>query len=194
VNGYRKWERVADRAIFVGVQPWNGGANFGTAQVALCGAPIVGDDEIWVYHIACRHRGHRDLFAHMDPAIYNDDFYDPSTVICLARLRRDGFVSLDPVASAGGHLLTKPFEWAHGSLCVNADVRSGGEVVVEVVDAGSLNPVPGWSAGDCQPLRGDRLAGEIRWRGSGSKPSSGNTPVRLRFHLCRASLYSFWLS
>ena len=189
----REWERVADRAIFVGVQPWDGGANFGNAQVALCGAPIVRDDEIWVYHIACRHRGHRDLFAHLDPAIYNDDFFDPSTVICLATLRRDGFVSLDPAGSAGGDLLTKPFAWAQGILRVNADVEVGGEVVVEVVDAGSSHPLPGWSAGDCQPLHGDQLAGEIKWRGSSSGPSH-STPIRLRFHLRNASLYSFWLS
>ncbi len=190
----RAWERVADRAVFVGVQAWNGGANFGTAQVALCGAPIVRDEEIWVYYIACRHRGHRDLFAHMDPAIYNDDFFDPTTIICLAKLRRDGFVSLDPVSSAGGDLLSKAFEWTCGSLCVNADVKAGGQVVVEVVDAGSLKPLPGWSAGDCQPLCEDQLAGEVRWRSSGSRPPLGDTPVRLRFYLREASLYSFWLS
>ena len=76
---------------------------------------------------------------------------------------------------------------------MNADVEVGGEVVVEVVDAGSSHPLPDWSAGDCQPLRGDQLAGEIKWRSSGSGPSH-STPIRLRFHLHNASLYSFWLS
>ncbi|MEC8930239.1 MAG: hypothetical protein VYB08_02410, partial [Candidatus Latescibacterota bacterium] len=190
----RAWERVADRAIFVGVQPWNGGANFGTAQVALCGVPIVRDEEIWVYYIACRHRGHRDLFAHMDPSIYNDEFFDPTTVICLARLRRDGFVSLDPVDSSGGDLLSKAFNWTGGSLLVNADVKAGGQVAVEVVEASSLNPLPGWSTDDCQPLCEDDLACEVKWRPSTKRTPLGDTPVRLRFHLRQASLYSFWLS
>jgi hypothetical protein len=199
----RTWERVAERGVFVGVQPWNGGSNVGTAQVALCGAPIIRDDEIWVYHIACRHRGHRDLFADMDPAIYNDAFFDSTTILCLARLRRDGFVSLDTVilnpgspdsGSTEGVLLTKSFIWDQGSsLRVNADVEAGGEVRVEVVDAESLLPFPGWSASECQPLEGDQLTGEINWN-SGSTPTIADRPVRLRFHLQKASLYSFWLS
>ena len=77
---------------------------------------------------------------------------------------------------------------------MNAEVKAGGEVVVEVVDAGSLNPLPGWSAGDCQPLCEDHLAGEVRWGSSGTRPPLGDTPVRLRFYLRKASLYSFWLS
>ena len=188
----RQWERVADRSIFVGVEPWEGGANFGNAQVALCGAPVVRDEEIRIYYIACRYRGHRDLFAGLDPAIYNDDFFDPFTVVCLARLRRDGFLSLDPVGTEAGEMVTKPFRWTQGELFVNAAVEAGGEIVVEAVDAGSLSPLPGRSAGECLPLREDRLAGVIRW--NGSHAAFGERPVRLRFHLDRASLYSFWLS
>ena len=37
------------------------------------------------------------------------------------------------------------------------------------------------------------LSGEIKWR-SGSTPTIADRPVRLRFHLQKASLYSFWLS
>jgi hypothetical protein len=189
----RAWERVADRALFLGVQPWHGGANFGNAQVALCGAPIIRDDEIWVYYLACRYRGHRDLFADLDPAIYNDDFFDPTTILCVARLRRDGFVSLD--ASADGVLLTKPFEWQQGSLHLNAVTETGGEVVVEVVDADTLSPQPGWTASECQPLDGDLIDGEVRWSANASANTSfGNRPIRLRIHLRRASLYSFWLA
>ena len=188
----REWERVAERAIFVGVEPWEGGANFGNAQVALCGAPVVRDEEIWIYHIACRFRGHRDLFAHLDPSIYNDDFFDPTTVICRALLRRDGFVSLD-ASPAGGEVTTRPFVWKEGSLFVNANIAAGGELTVEVVDASSLSPLQDWSAGDCRALTGDQLSGEVKW-GVGNSPSFGERPVCLRFQLRSASLYSFWLS
>jgi len=187
----REWERVADRAIFVGVEPWEDGANYGNAQVALCGAPTVRGPEIWIYHIACRYRGHRDLFADLDPAIYNDEFFDPSTVICLAKLRRDGFVSLD-AAPRGGELLTRPLIWEQGDLRVNAEVAAGGEIRAEVVDADSLCPLPARSAGECEPLHGDRLAARIRWRDE-PRPSFGDAPVRLRFYLRDARLYSFWL-
>ena len=50
------WERVADREVFLGVEPWDG-VNYGTCQVAVCGRPIVRDDEIWVYFMAVRFRG-----------------------------------------------------------------------------------------------------------------------------------------
>ncbi len=191
----RQWERVADRAIFLGVEPWEGGSRFGNAQVALCGAPIVRDEELWIYYLACRYRGHRDLFADLDPAIYNDDFFDPSTVICLARLRRDGFVSLTPSAEAG-EVVTRPFRWTQGKLFVNAAVESGGEIGVEVVDAVSLRPLPGRSAGECVAPRGDQLAGEIGEIGwnEGSHAPLGARSIRLRFRLRRARLYSFWLS
>ena len=74
----RHWHRVADRAVFLGVEPWEGGANFGNAQVALCGPPIVRGQEIWIYYNAYRFRGHRNLFAGLDPAIYNDAFWEES--------------------------------------------------------------------------------------------------------------------
>lgn len=76
---------------------------------------------------------------------------------------------------------------------MNADVAAGGEIRVEVVDAGSLDPLPGRSANECQVLHGDQLARAVEWNGAGD-PSPGETSVRLRFYLRNASLYSFWLS
>ncbi len=136
------WERVADRVLFLPVEPWEGGKNFGNAQVALCGPPIVRDEEIWVYYLAYRLRGHRNLFADLDPDIYNDEFFNECSAICLGKLRRDGFVSLD-AAAAGGELVTTSFTWTGGDLYVNADA-SEGEVVAEVVDAENLRTIGGW--------------------------------------------------
>jgi len=171
--------------------PGRGGANYGNAQVALCGAPCVRDQEIWIYYLAYRLRGHRDLFAKLDPTIYDDEFFNECSAICLAKLRRDGFVSLDAIA-AGGELLTRPFKWTEGALYVNVDAAEG-EALVEVVDADSLEPVPGRSAGRCQPMRGALLGEAVRWRDA-ERPSTDARPVRLRFHLQRASLYSFWIA
>ena len=184
-----EWRRVADRAVFVGVEPWEGGANFGNAQVALCGPPIVRHQEIWIYYLAYRFRGHRNLFAALDPSIYNDTFFEESSAICLAKLRLDGFVSLD--ASTKGELLTAPFLWKGEELYLNADA-GGGEVLVELMDADSRTPLPGRSAGACRPLRGDHLRTAVIWD---RDPTTefGERPVRLRILLRRAKLYSFWL-
>ena len=55
------WERVADRALFLGIEPWDG-LNFDTAQILLTGRPMVRDDEIWIFHVAYRYRGPRELY------------------------------------------------------------------------------------------------------------------------------------
>ena len=187
----RHWERVADRALFLPVEPWEGGANFGNAQVALCGPPILRDEEIWVYYIAYRLRGHVSLFADLDPAIYNDAFFDDCSAMCLAKLRRDGFVSLD-AGAAGGELLTRSFRWTAGDLYVNADA-AGGELVAEIVDGESLEVIGGWSAAECQPLRSDSPGKVVQWKGAG-RPLIDDRPVRVRFYLQGADLYSFWLA
>ena len=183
------WQRVADRSIFIGVEPWNGGSNYATAQVAVCNRPIVRDDEIWIYYMAARSRGHRDLFAGLDPAIYNDDFFDDCGALYLTRLRRDGFVSLD--AADEGVLLTKPFRVAGDHLYVNAEVADG-ELCAEIVDAATLIPQPGFSVHECIPLQGDHLQGRVEW--SKHTPLPREAPVRLRFYLRHARLYSFWLA
>ena len=176
------WERVADRAVFIGVEPWDG-TNYGTCQVAVCGRPIVRDDEIWVYHMAVRFRG--------APEIYDDayqKYFKDYGALTLAKLRLDGFVSLD--ADTEGSIVTAPFMADGGSLHVNAETQDG-EVRAAVLDADTMEPLPGLSASECLPLRGDHLRGQLAWR-QGSRLVS-ESPVRLRFELRGASLYAFWL-
>ena len=56
------WERVADRALFLDVLPWDG-VNFESAQLSPCGPPIRRGDELWVYYGASRFRGPRELYT-----------------------------------------------------------------------------------------------------------------------------------
>ena len=183
------WQRVANRALFLGVEPWKGGSNYGTAQVAVCNRPIVRASEIWIYYMAARSRGHRDLFADLDPAIYDDAFFDDCGALNLATLRRDGFVSLD--ATAAGTLVTKPFKVDGDHLYVNAELANGA-LRAEILDAETLAPQPGFSARECIPLQGDHLQARVGWSNQ-AKLASGK-PVRLRFYLQHAKLYSFWLA
>ena len=187
----RHWERVANRQVFIGIEPWDGGANFGNAQVALCGPPIAHGNELWFYYLGYRFRGHRDLFRDLDPAIYNDAFFEESSAICLATLRRDGFVSLE-AQHGDGEVLTTPFVWTGNHLVLNADAGKG-EIRVEVVNADTDETLSGYSAHECVPLREDQLGAEVAWTCS-TRPRCGERPVRLKFHLRESRLYSFWLS
>ena len=76
-------------------------------------------------------------------------------------------------------------------LYVNAEA-AGGELCVEIVDAETLIPQPGFSARECVPLQGDHLQARVEW--SKHLPLPSETRVRLRFYLRRSRLYSFWLA
>ena len=163
----RHWERVADRGVFLGVEPWDG-VNYGTAQVSLCGRPIVHEDrEIWIYYQTCRFRGHHSLYEDVSPEFLND-----MGGMFLARLRLDGFVSLD--AEPEGEVITRPFMLNGENLYVNAEADSG-ELRADILDAETMDPLPGFSASQCTSLQGDHLSGLIAWEGQ-SAPVSPNPP------------------
>src|SRR5262245_23376425 len=108
----------------------------------------------------------------------------------LARLRRDGFASMD-AGAAPGTLTTRPFRWDGAALFVNADVAAGGELRVEVLDerGGGDSPL---ALERCVPVREDGTRLRVRWLGEeGALARLAGRPVRLRFRLTRGRLYAF---
>ncbi|MDP6037568.1 MAG: hypothetical protein QGG64_03385, partial [Candidatus Latescibacteria bacterium] len=171
-----RWERVANRDVFIGVDPWDG-INYGTAQNLLCGRPhIHANREIWIYYNALRFRGHKALYeGHVDLDYFND-----VSALCLAKLRRDGFVSLDAL---NGSVITTPFAWQGESLYVNAEIR--GELRAELLDAETKTPLPGYQS---IALQGNQLHGQLHWP---APPPAGKT-ICVKFTLIDTSLYAFW--
>lgn len=106
----------------------------------------------------------------------------------LATMRKDGFASLD-AGSTAGSLVTRKLLSATGSLRVNYSAGGGGSVRVEVQDDGG-NVVPGYALADCTPLQGDSTEATVTWGAWSSLPETGG-PLRLRFVLQNASIYSF---
>ena len=176
------WERVADRALFLEVQPWDG-ISFETAQLSVCGPPIRRGGDLWIYYGASRYRGPRDLYTEV-----SDENFEQRGALCLGKLRLDGFVSLD--ADESGTVTTKPYTASGGRLHVNVDATQG-RIRAEVLDAETMEPLPGLSLDDSLPLTNDHLTGKLSW--TGGDAVSSPRPVRIRFALDRASLYSFWL-
>jgi hypothetical protein len=177
------WERVADRAVFIGIDPWDG-TTHDTCQVALCGAPTVRENgEIWFYYEACRFRGTAESYDDMYAGYFKD-----LCALALAKLRQDGFVSLD--AEERGTVLTKPFILDGRTLHVNTEAQNG-RVLAEILNAETMEPLPGLSRDECAPLSGDHLDGQLTWERGPNLVGEG--PVRVRFELERAKLYAFWL-
>ena len=73
-------------------------------------------------------------------------------------------------------------------LEVNGAVR--GELRVEIEDRDG-QAVPGFEAARSDPIRGDGLRMPVRWRGARDLSRLRGRPLRLRFVLKDADLYSF---
>ena len=140
-----------------------------------------------------------------------------------ATLRRDGFVSVTDSGECTKHinptnhyiiaepsrgmLLTRPLIWEpHLShFFVNAEIRRGGFLTVELVDCSSGEPKVLAGFGGLESAVGTLAPGRVvaadfsstralvQW-GSANLSSVAGGPVRIRFRLSAAQLFSFWVS
>jgi len=166
------WQRAGDRRTFIEPSRVEGGA-FDLTQLLPPTAPVIRDDELWFYYTGIKYRA--------EPI-------QPVTggigAICLAVLRRDGFVSLD-AGEAPGTITTKPFKWPGSRLMANVETRDSGELRAEVLDtAGAVIAIS-------QPMKGNMPRGEFRWNPALPQSLRGQQ-VSLRFSLREASFYSWW--
>ena len=75
------------------------------------------------------------------------------------------------------------------TLVVNAKADRG-EIRVEAIDAlGRV--IKGFAKDDCMPIRGDKVRHVVSWKGGANCHPLQARPIRLRFYLKQASLYSF---
>ena len=130
-------------------------------------------------------------FADANDAPLEDNGMYANASTGIAKLRRDGFASMD-AGSDGGTLTTKPVLFSGNRLFVNIDCPEG-SLRVEVLDENS-QPLEGFSAARCRALTADSTFSEVTWEGASDLSSLAGTPVRFRFHLNDGQLYSFWVS
>lgn len=109
--------------------------------------------------------------------------------VALVTLRRDGFVSLHADKSAD--MITKPLIFAGRHFFVNADCRAGQMRVAVLDDEGQV--IPGYDLDDCEAITTDRVTCSVQWKGGDLGALTGK-PLRFRFVLENAHLYSFWVS
>jgi len=124
------------------------------------------------------------------------NYGQPTASLVRYTLRNDGFVSVNG-PYAGGEMTTRPliFQPAAGKrstscrLLVNCSTGAAGSLRVELIGENG-KPFPGYSLADSREFIGDFIERAVEWKkGPDVKPLVGR-PVRLRFVLKDADLYS----
>ncbi|MCX7887643.1 MAG: hypothetical protein N3B01_10390, partial [Verrucomicrobiae bacterium] len=103
-------------------------------------------------------------------------------------LRLDGFASVYGPLD-GGELLTKPLVFAGRQLEINYSTSAAGQIRVEIQNE-TGQPIPGFALEECAPIWGDHIARIVKWKGGDNLSALAGKPVRLRFELCDADLFS----
>lgn len=104
-------------------------------------------------------------------------------------LRTDGFISAHAGAREG-EILTKPLIFSGEKLVLNYSTAAAGGVRVELQDSAG-KPLPGFALEDAEVLYGDRIAQAFIWKSESNLAATAGKPVRLRFVLKEADLFSF---
>ncbi len=104
-------------------------------------------------------------------------------------VRTDGFASLS-APRAGGAMVTKPLTFTGRELEINYRTSAAGGVRVEILDADG-EPLPGFTAADCVEIVGDEIDRVVAWKAGPSVESLAGRPVRVRFVLVDADVFSF---
>lgn len=147
---------------------WSGRNNY-----AACGILSTGPEELSLYYTQGM-----------------DQLTEPSEAhLVRCTLRTDGFVSVH-APYRGGELLTKPLIFEGNSLEINYSTSAAGEVRIEVLsDEG--RPIEGFTLSQCDAIFGDQISRTVTWGGNADVSRISGKPIKLRFVLKDADLYSF---
>ncbi len=176
------WHRP-DRRPFIGAHREPGAWEYGYVE-STGGVLLTVGEELWFYYSAYAGDPQRITDAWHTNGMYANG------AVGLAKLRRDGFASLQP-RHAGATMTTRPVQFSGRHLFVNAQT-AGSELVVECLGEDG-QPLPGFAGADCLPFCGNSTGVEIRWQGADLGAVAGR-PVRFRFRFERGDLYAFWVT
>jgi hypothetical protein len=108
-------------------------------------------------------------------------------------LRTDGFISIH-AGSEESEFITKPFTFQGSQLEINESTSAAGRIRVEIQDVEG-HAMEDFALEQSEIIYGDRIRHTVAWGGGGSGTTDvsklAGKPIRLRFVLQEADLYSF---
>ncbi len=105
-------------------------------------------------------------------------------------MRLDGFGSLH-ADYAPSEMTTKAVTFTGKQLHLNLSTGVSGHVAVEIQDAEG-KAIPGYALEDCQPISYDDIDRVMSWKSGTDLSALAGKPVRLRWQLRDADVFSFW--
>ena len=108
-------------------------------------------------------------------------------------LRTDGFISVH-AGYEPGEFITKSLTFSGKHLDLNYSTSAAGRMRVEILDAKTGNPFPGFSEADSRDIYGDDISRIVKWgeekEGNTDVSSLAGKVVQLRFVMNESDLYS----
>ena len=176
----RQWLRPQNREPFIPL----GAADSWEADYAVSSytAPVLKGEELYFYYSSTR-----------NPARYGKTPNEPwpPQQIGLARLRRDGFCSLN-AGDTPGQIVTRPLTFRGTSLFVNVEIPDGGWIQAGVLTRDS-KAIAGYELENSVPLTRDTTRGRMVWKSRTTLNPAGDGHLRIVFQLRNAKCYSFWI-
>jgi hypothetical protein len=123
-------------------------------------------------------------------SLYAVDNYWRGPAMHLRRytIRVDGFVSVH-APFRGGEMVTRPFTFDGSQLVINFSTSAAGSIQIEFQDDNG-RPIPGFTLAENPEIFGDAIDYIVPWKQGSSIAALAGKPVRLRFVLKDADLYS----
>ena len=122
-------------------------------------------------------------------SLYKQAHYaQPTCHLLRYALRTDGFVSVN-APYRGGEFITRTLTFTGNELVLNFSTGAAGSVRVEIQDADG-KPLPRYSFADAIELIGDSIERVATWESGTDVSKLAGRPVKLRFAMKDADLYS----
>lgn len=152
---------------------YGGGSIYGSSILEI-------GDELFFYAAASRDE-HGDTKSKPDDA--------PQRATLIGKLKRDRIAGLTTEAGGAGEIHTDAFHLRDNRITLNAAAPRG-SIRVAVCDS-DCNPLPGYSLDDCEPVTGDGLALEPRWKDHADLTAARQTEwVRFHIEIQRGELFA----
>ena len=159
------------------------------SMVNVSTPPVTVDDETFVFHGGAKNHHDWWIMGLKEGLSIPEaqDLDEVSYGLGLAKMRKDGYISLDAGPVREGVVVTQALRTDGRQLVINAACGEGGYLQVEVTDADE-EIIEGCSRENCDTFTGDSTAHTVTWKG---KPGiAHNDELRLRIFFKNASLYS----